>query len=82
MSLYTKRVQTVLTEEQFELLSQVAEQEQKPLSVMIREAVEQVYFEEVARKRRRKALERLLKLNAPIDDWPVMEAKIEKGAIE
>jgi hypothetical protein len=82
MSLYTRRVQTVLTEEQFELLSQVAEQAQKPLSVMIREAVEQVYFEEVARKRRRKALERLLKLNAPIDDWPVMEADIEKGAIE
>ena len=41
VSRYTKRVQTVLTEEQYAALSQLALERDKPLSVLIREAIEQ-----------------------------------------
>ena len=82
MATYTERVQTVLTPEQYERLRQLADEADKPVSVLIREAVEQTYFVEMDRRRRREALERLLALEAPAADWPQMEAEIEKGALD
>ena len=82
MPVYTERVQTVLTAEQYEQLAQLAEQSRKPLSVLIREAIEQTYFEAIDRRRREQALERLLSLDAPVADWEQMEAEIERGALE
>lgn len=80
MALYNKRVQSVLTEEQYEMLVELSQSSGKPLSVLIREAVEQVYFERKARDRRQAALQRLLSLQAPVDDWPEMEKEIAEGA--
>jgi predicted DNA-binding protein len=82
MANYTERVQTVLTKEQYERLMELAEQEQKPLSVMIREAVEERYFVKIDQQKRQEALARLLALDAPVADWPQMEAEIEQGAID
>lgn len=82
MATYTKRVQTVLTKEQYERLMALAEQENKPLSVLIREAVEEQYFVPVAAKKRREALANLLALDAPVADWAQMEAEIEQGALD
>jgi len=79
---YTKRVQTVLTEEQYVLLKEIAREQGKPVSVLIREAIEEEYLEKVARKRRRAALKSLLSLEAPVADWEEMEAEIAKGAFE
>ena len=81
MATYTERVQTVLTEEQNERLIQLAQQQDKPVSVLIREAIEQTYFVEMDRQRRQKALDCLLSLEAPVSDWDEMEAEIEKGAL-
>jgi len=81
MATYTERVQTVLTEEQNERLIQLAQQQDKPVSVLIREAIEQTYFVEMDRQRRQKALDCLLSLKAPVSDWDEMEAEIEKGAL-
>lgn len=80
MALYNKRVQSVLTEEQYDTLVELSQSSGKPLSVLIREAVEQVYFERRARDRRQAALSRLLSLQAPVDDWPEMEKEIVEGA--
>jgi len=80
MATYTRRVQAVLTEEQYEALSRLSEERGKPLSVLIREAVEKVYLEEVERGRRRAALQRLLSLEAPVADWEQMEEEIIQGA--
>lgn len=82
MAIYTERVQTVLTKEQYEELMALAEQEQKPLSVMIREAVEERYFVPVEQQKRRQALANLLALDAPVADWSQMEAEIEQGALD
>ena len=82
MALYTERVQTVLTKTQYERLLALAEQEQKPLSVIIREAVVERYFVQIDQQERQKALDALLALDAPVADWPQMEAEIEHGALD
>lgn len=82
MANYTERVQTVLTKDQYEQLLALAEQEQKPLSVMIREAVEERYFVKIDQQKRQEALAKLIALDAPVADWSQMEAEIEQGAID
>ncbi len=82
MAIYTERVQTVLSKEQYDRLIELAEQEQKPLSVMIREAVEERYFVKIDRQKRQKALADLLALDAPIADWSQIESEIEQGALD
>jgi len=82
MAVFTERVQTVLTKEQYDALTRLAREEEKPVSVLVREAVEKVYFEEVERKRRQVALAALLSLDAPVADWEQMEAEIVGGALE
>lgn len=42
MTLYTRRVQAVLSEEQYKELVRIAEQRGQTLSVLIREGVEEV----------------------------------------
>lgn len=82
MANYTERVQTVLSKAQYDRLMELAEQENKPLSVLIREAVEERYFVPIEKERRQQALATLLSLNAPVADWSQMEAEIERGAID
>ncbi len=82
MGIYVRRVQTVLTEEEYQDLSRLAEEKQKPISVLIREAVEEVYFQPADLERRRAALKSLLSLQAPVGDWPEMEQEIIRGASE
>lgn len=79
--LRTKRVQTVLTGEQYKLLLQVAKKKKKTVSAIVREAVETECLEEELRATRKHALEDLLALDAPVSDWEKMEAEIERGAI-
>lgn len=82
MANYTERVQTVLSKEQYARLMELAEQEQKPLSVMIREAIEERYFVRIDQQKRQEALANLLALDAPVADWAQMEAEIEQGALD
>lgn len=82
MAVYTKRVQTVLTEEQFEELAELSEKLNKPLSVLVREAVERYCLEPANLERRMAALRELLSLNAPVADWEQMEDEITRGRYE
>ena len=81
MAVYTKRVQAVLTEEQHAALSRLSLELGKSVSLLIREAIERVYFEQAQRDRRRAALARLLSLDAPVAEWEQMEAEIIRGAL-
>jgi len=78
--LRTKRVQTVLTAEQYELLLQVAKKKKKTVSALVRQAVEVECLEEELRATRQHALKDLLSLDAPVNDWEKMEGEIVKGA--
>jgi hypothetical protein len=80
MAVYTKRVQTVLSDDQFEMLTQLALEQGKPVSLLIREAVEEVYFKQASLQRRQEAFQDLLKLDAPVADWEQMEEEIIRGA--
>ena len=81
MSMYTNRVQSVLTKSQYVALQEMSKELKKPVSVLIREAIETTYFEPRSQKRREDALEQLLSLEAPVADWEQMEAEIIQGAI-
>lgn len=80
MAIYTKRVQTLLTDEEFEELRRLSAKASKPISILIREAVEQVYFEPATLGRRRAALQELLSLESPVSSWEEMEREIIQGA--
>lgn len=82
MPTYTERVQTVLTKQQYDQLVSLADQQQKPLSVLIREAVVDRYLVKLDAEKRQQALANLLALDAPAADWPQMEAEIEQGALD
>jgi hypothetical protein len=81
VSTYTCRAQTVLTEEQYSLLRSLSVERGKPISVLIREAIEQVYLHEAIRQRREAAVERLLALEAPVGDWQQMEEGIARAVL-
>ena len=76
-----KRVQTVLTEDEYRDLLHLAEVTQKPISVLIREAVQEVHLRKLARERRMAAVEELLDTELPVCDWPQMEEEIIRGAV-
>mgnify|MGYP001580291115 CR=1 FL=1 len=82
MGAYVRRVQTVLTEDAFYELSRLSEETQKPLSVLVREAIEKVYLKQAVLSQRQRALHSLLSLKAPVSDWPEMEEEIIRGAME
>ena len=80
MAKYTERVQTLLTREQYKTLRRISRQMQKPLSVLVREAIEKAYIEAEQRERCRRALDGLQSLEAPAADWEQMEAEIIAAA--
>ncbi len=80
MAELTKRVQAVLSEKQYKALEERSGELGKPVSRLIREAIEQVYVAPAERERRRAALARLSALEAPVDDWERMEEEIIHGA--
>lgn len=78
MPKYVRRAQTFLMEEQYALLEEHAYQVGKPISVLIREVIEKFLLDELERKRKLEALERLCSGDSPVEDWPEMERQIEK----
>ncbi|HKZ53889.1 MAG TPA: ribbon-helix-helix protein, CopG family [Anaerolineales bacterium] len=82
MALYTRRVQTVLTEEQYRTLLRLAKRQHRPLSELVRQAIESTYFDQPALEMRRGALQDLLSIRAPVADWGTMEGEIVRGAVE
>ena len=80
MATYTIRVQTMLTEDQHNVLVECASRAHKPVGVLVREAVQQVYLQQAEHQRRQDALNRMLALNAPVDDWEEMEDEIIQAA--
>ena len=74
---YVRRVQTMLTEQQYELIREYAQEVQKPVSALIREAVEDALIVDLEQHRKKKALAWMARQNLPVDDWEVMERQIE-----
>ena len=79
MATSTRRVQAVLSDEHYEELSRIAEERDRPLSLLGRDAVEAVYLEDRGAPRCREVLDRMLGLQAPVADWEDMEEEIIRG---
>ena len=62
MAKYNKKIQVLLTEEQFRELVELADQYNKKLGVLVREAIEEYHLKEVNRRRISDAVDRLLSL--------------------
>ena len=75
---FAKRVQTMVTKRQYELLQECARRAEKPVGVVVREVLERILIKDLDRRQKEEALERLLSGNAPVGDWSEMEKQIEK----
>ena len=77
---YTKKAQVLLTEEQFEVLQEIASKSHKKLGTLIREAIEKVYLEKKRKAQVAKSVDRLLSLPpTPVpDDYQKWEKEYSK----
>ncbi|MBN1626967.1 MAG: hypothetical protein JW944_10630 [Deltaproteobacteria bacterium] len=81
MPRYNKKIQVLLTDDQFRDLVDIAEQNKKKLGVLVREAVEEYHLKEVNRLRISNAVDRLLALpevQAP-EDWEKYEKELAEA---
>jgi hypothetical protein len=80
MRMFSERTQVLLSRQQLASLKRRAKRERKSVGAVIRDAVD-VYVGGPSDDERRAALERLVAMELPVDDWPVMKAQIEKGML-
>jgi predicted DNA-binding protein len=62
MQKYSKKIQVLLTEEQFQDLTEIADQKKKKLGAIVREAIEAHYLKKANQRKVSKAVDNLLEL--------------------
>ena len=77
--MFTERTQVLLSPEQLARLKRIAARDGRSVGAVIREAVDS--FIDPGLDSRRRALESLMSLNAPVDDWEVMKAEILRSQL-
>ncbi len=77
--MYSERTQVLLSPEQLAGLKRIAEREGKSVGAVIRDAVDGFIFAEPDRRQR--AVKAMLEMNAPVEDWDVMKAQIQKSQL-
>jgi hypothetical protein len=79
MCMFSQRTQVLLSPAQVEKLKRIATREGRSVGAVIRDAVDS-YIDPGIDSRRR-AVQEMLKMNAPVDDWDVMKAQILKSQL-
>ena len=79
MCMFSERTQVLLSPAQVEKLKRIAARDGRSVGAVIRDAVD-TYIDPGIDSRRR-AVEEMLKMNAPVDDWEVMKAQILKSQL-
>jgi hypothetical protein len=77
--MFSQRTQVLLSPAQVEKLKRIATREGRSVGAVIRDAVDS-YIDPGIDSRRR-AVQEMLKMNAPVDDWDVMKAQILKSQL-
>lgn len=77
--MYSERTQVLLSPQQLERLKRIAARDGRSVGSVIREAVDS--FIDPGLNSRQRALESLMSLNAPVDDWEVMKAEILRSQL-
>lgn len=81
MTKYSKKVQVLLTDQQFKNLKQIASENHKKLGTLVREVIEEYYLKEKKQQEIAEAVDRLLSLPevpAP-EDYQKWEAEYLEG---
>lgn len=81
MSELTKRLQLLLTQEQYRKLKAYAAKHKRSIGAVIRDSITRTLSER-SKSEKMKALERLLSRSAPVGDWEEMEQEIMRGHIK
>jgi predicted transcriptional regulator len=79
--MFTERTQVLLSPEQLRRVKRLARRERRSVGAIIREAVDAYTETPAVDDARRAAIERLMALEAPVDDWEVMKAQILAGSL-
>jgi hypothetical protein len=77
--MFSERTQVLLSPQQVEKLKRIAARDGRSVGAVIRDAVDS-YVDPGANARQR-AVDHLLTLNAPVDDWDVMKAQILRSQL-
>ena len=78
MAKYQRKIQVLLSEEQFRDLGEIAAQQKKKIGTLVREAIEEYYLKKAKQDRIAEAVDRLLSLPevpAP-EDWEQFEKEL------
>ena len=80
MAKYQKKIQVLLTEEQFQDLVKIASQQKKKLGVLAREAIEEFHLKKANQRRIANAVDQLLSLpEQPVpENYQEWEAEYQK----
>lgn len=73
---YTERTQVLLTKAQRAKVERLAQASSRSIGAVIREAIDALGHQPPP-KQRQQALTQLFSLQAPVDDWDVLEREIE-----
>lgn len=79
MCMFTERTQVLFSPEQLARLKRIAVRDGRSVGSVIREAVDT--FVESAPDSRERALQSIMSMNAPIDDWEVMKEQILRSQL-
>ena len=73
-----RRAQVLLNKDDYELIEKYAGERGLTVSGVIRDVVSRTLVAEIQEKRRDAALERLINMNLPTDDWENIERELER----
>jgi len=77
--MYSERTQVLLSPEQLARLKRIAARDGRSVGAVIRDAVDA--FVDAEPDARQRAVEELLAMNAPVDDWEVMKEQIMRSQL-
>jgi predicted DNA-binding protein len=77
--MFSERTQVLLSPQQVEKLKRIAARDGRSVGAVIRDAVDA--YVDPGDDARHRAVQAILSMNLPVDDWEVMKAQIQKSQL-
>lgn len=79
MCMFSERTQVLLSPQQVERLKRIAARDGRSVGAVIRDAVDS--YVDPGLDARRRAADRILSMNLPVDDWEIMKEQIMRSQL-
>ena len=79
MCMFSERTQVLLSPQQLERLKRIAARDGRSVGAIIRDAVDS--YVDPGVDSRRRAADRILSMNLPVDDWEIMKEQIVRSQL-